>query len=68
QTGQVEIRVYNITGQRVKTLVNEPQEAGYYSTVWDGRNEQGSHVSSGTYFYVVKAGSDEATRKMVLIR
>ncbi|OQY28343.1 MAG: hypothetical protein B6244_07495 [Candidatus Cloacimonetes bacterium 4572_55] len=68
RAGDVEIRVYNITGQRIKTLVDDPHEAGYYSVIWDGHNDRGSQVSSGTYFYVVKAGTDEATRKMVLIR
>ncbi|OQY29372.1 MAG: hypothetical protein B6244_03940 [Candidatus Cloacimonetes bacterium 4572_55] len=68
RAGDVEIRVYNISGQRVKTLVDKQQETGYYSVIWDGRNERGSQVGSGTYFYVVKAGSDEAMRKMVLLK
>lgn len=68
KTDDVEIRVYNITGQQVKTLVDKPHEAGYYSVVWDGRNDLGSQVSSGTYFYVIKAGKNEAMRKMVLLK
>ena len=64
----LEIRVYNISGQQVKTLVDTPQDAGYYSVVWDGRNDRGNQVGSGTYFYVIKAGMDEAMRKMVLLK
>ncbi|MCP4708241.1 MAG: T9SS type A sorting domain-containing protein [Planctomycetes bacterium] len=68
RSGPVEIRVYNIAGQQVKTLVDEKQKAGYYSVVWDGRNEQGNQVSSGTYFYMVKAGREEVLKKMVLLK
>ncbi len=68
RTGPVEIRIYNIAGQRVKTLVDEKQEPGYYSVSWDGRNEQGSQVNSGTYFYRVKAGKEDVMKKMVLLK
>ncbi|OQY30289.1 MAG: hypothetical protein B6244_00060 [Candidatus Cloacimonetes bacterium 4572_55] len=64
----LEIRVYNISGQQVKTLVDTPQDAGYYSVVWDGLNDRGNQVGSGTYFYVIKAGMDEAMKKMILLK
>ncbi|MFQ6094435.1 MAG: cohesin domain-containing protein, partial [bacterium] len=43
----VSLRIYNILGQEVRTLVDEPKEPGYYSVVWDGRDERGDEVASG---------------------
>jgi len=68
------LKVYNMTGQLVRTLIkDQAYEAGYYSTIWDGRNDRGSQASSGVYFYQLKAkGQDgkrfEATRRMALLR
>ncbi len=64
----VNIDIFNIHGQRVKNLVNETKEPGSYSAQWDGRNELGAHVSSGIYFYRIKAGEFVSTRKMVLLK
>ena len=46
----VVIRIFNIRGQIVKTLVDEDKSPGYYSIVWDGTNDSGDEVSSGVYF------------------
>jgi hypothetical protein len=64
----VQIRVYNVAGQVVKTLVEGKQEAGYKSVTWDGRNDRGVPVGSGVYLYRMEAGSFTATRKMVVVR
>jgi flagellar hook assembly protein FlgD len=64
----VKLAIYNISGQKVKTLVDEKQSAGYKNAVWNGKNEQGLEASSGIYFYVLKAGTYSETRKMVRIR
>jgi hypothetical protein len=66
--GHVNLTVYNILGQEVATLVNSEQEAGRYSTVWDGRNASGAKVSSGMYLYRLQVGSETVTRKMLLLR
>ncbi|MCP4709389.1 MAG: T9SS type A sorting domain-containing protein [Planctomycetes bacterium] len=68
QAGQVEITVYNTVGQLIITLVDNEQDAGYYSLVWDGRNGQGKAVVSGTYFYRVNVGNKKLIRKMVLLK
>jgi flagellar hook assembly protein FlgD len=55
-------------GQKVKTLINQNQEAGYYSVEWDGRNDFGNPVSSGIYLYRIKAGNFISVHKMTLLR
>ncbi len=66
--GLVTVRIYDVAGRLVRTLVNETKEAGAYSAVWDGRNEGGAAVASGIYFYKMDAGSFSATKKLVLLR
>jgi len=65
---KVNLTIYNLLGQKVKTLVNEPQTAGYKTTHWNGRDEQGNLVSSGIYFYKLNAGEYTDTKKMVMTK
>ncbi len=60
--------IYNLLGQRVKTLVDEPQKSGEYEVVWDGKDDEGKDVASGIYFCKLTTGSYQKTRKMVLLR
>ncbi len=62
------IRVYNLLGQLVRTLVDGEQEPGYHSVRWDGRNGLGKDVSSGIYFYKLQAGDYTSVRKMILLK
>jgi hypothetical protein len=64
----VHMVVFNVTGQQVKTLVDGYLEAGQHSVVWDGRDEFGSDVASGIYFYRVEADGFTQTKKMVLLK
>jgi len=59
----VQIRIYDLLGKQVETLVSETQEAGYKSVQWDATN-----IPSGMYFYQVRAGEHVQTRKMVLLK
>lgn len=68
QAGDVKLTVFNILGQNVRNLVNNYQEAGTYSVVWDGKDASGKPVSSGVYFYQIKTGEYEKTRKMMLLK
>lgn len=68
QTANVEISIYNTLGQKVKTLVSESQDAGRYRATWDATNDEGRAVSSGIYFYTVKAGEHSTIKKMMLVK
>lgn len=62
------LKIYNILGQLVKTLVDEAQEPGSYEVIWDGKDEEGNEVASGIYFHQLKTAEFSQTKKMVLIR
>ncbi|MFQ5870494.1 MAG: T9SS type A sorting domain-containing protein, partial [Candidatus Zixiibacteriota bacterium] len=59
----VKLEVYNLLGQKVATLIDEKQQAGYRSVLWDA-----SDVSSGLYFYKLTAGDFTETRRMMLVK
>ena len=48
------MKIYDILGQEVRTLINENKPAGYHSVVWDGKDNSGQQLSSGVYFYSLK--------------
>ncbi len=66
--GKVTMKVYNILGQEVRTLVNAVREPGFYEVMWDGRSDTGSQVSSGVYIYRMEAGKFIQTRKMLFVK
>ena len=66
--GEVSIRVFDVSGRLVRTLVNGHQTAGSKSVTWSGANDRGQSVSSGIYFYRMTAPGFTRTRKMVLLR
>jgi flagellar hook assembly protein FlgD len=74
-TSKVTIAIYNVLGQKVRTLVNEIQNAGPQLQVWNSKSDAGSNVASGVYFYRIQthglsgsSGAFTATKKMVLLR
>lgn len=64
----VTLEVYNVLGQRVRTLVQERRDAGVHRVRWNGHNRYGEPAGSGVYFYRITAGDFQKTRKMVLVR
>jgi hypothetical protein len=66
----VMLRIYNVTGQLVRTLVNEEQipRGEGYTIVWNGRSNSGNPVSSGVYFYKIVTKNFTETKKMVLLK
>ena len=64
----VTIRIYNVAGQLLRTLVNDARAAGPHQVLWDGRNNAGQRVSSGVYFYKLQANDFAQTKKMVLLK
>jgi hypothetical protein len=66
---KVKLDIYDISGQRVKSLINnELLEAQYHYTIWDGSNDQNLSVSSGTYFLRLRTEGTQKMMKMLLIR
>jgi hypothetical protein len=68
QAEAVRLDVFNINGHRVRTLVDEYQEAGDYSVVWDAQDDDGHKVASGVYLYKIKAGDFTDAKKMTLMK
>jgi hypothetical protein len=62
------LKIYNILGQRVKTLVDEDVPPGTYRIVWDGRDENGERVASGVYLYRFTTDEYRKTKKMVMMK
>ena len=69
QAADVELTVYNVVGQPVRTLVAEHQSAGRYVVEWDATNDSGHSLSSGMYFYRLQAGGEfHEVKKMLLLK
>jgi hypothetical protein len=64
----VELKIFNILGQEVKTLVSQRQSQGIYSIEWDGKTDNGINVVSGLYLYRLQAGKYVSTKKMLIIK
>ncbi|MBL7148612.1 MAG: T9SS type A sorting domain-containing protein [Candidatus Cloacimonetes bacterium] len=64
----VEISIYNIKGQKVKTLVNKILPAGEHTTIWNGKDSNNKRVGSGIYFYKLEAGGYQKVKKMLLLK
>jgi hypothetical protein len=65
---QIEMSIFNLLSERVKTLTDDFQSRGIYSLIWDGKHDNGQQVSSGTYYYRLKADDIVLTRRMILIQ
>jgi len=68
ENGHVNITIYDMLGREVKTLINQTQDAGYRSIIWDATNDYGKPVSAGIYLYQIQAGEYMQTKKMVLLK
>ena len=64
----VNLEVYNIKGQKVKTLINEQLQKGKHSIIWSGLDKNNKSVSSGIYLYKIKAGNQESVKRMLLLK
>jgi flagellar hook assembly protein FlgD len=64
----VALRIYDVAGRQVATLVDEPRAAGAHAVRWDGRGASGAEMASGIYFCRLEAGPAVETRKMSLVR
>ncbi len=68
ESGDVSLIIYNVLGQKVRSLVSAYQVAGAYQVRWDGRNNNGQAVASGRYVYYLKTVQGEITGRMVLLK
>jgi hypothetical protein len=68
EASQVSIQIFNVQGQLVRTLFSAEQPAGYHTIQWNGRNDFGSQLGSGVYFYRVQSGKDKMIKKMLLVK
>jgi len=68
EDSRILIEIYNIKGQKVKTLINEFREAGYYSVIWNGKDNSNKQVASGLYFYRMKTANYNKMRKILLLK
>ena len=67
ESRQTSLVIYNALGQKIRTLLSEPRSAGKHTIVWNGRDDGGRAVSSGTYFFRLTSGSFVQTRRMTLV-
>jgi flagellar hook assembly protein FlgD len=65
---RVVLRVYDVSGRLVRTLVDGVREGNQYVATWDGKNDRGTRVAAGIYFYKLQHGPKTMTKKMVLFR
>ena len=64
----VRLEIFEVTGRRVRTVVDTRRPAGFHAAVWDGNDSDGRRVASGTYIYRLKSGDFTATRKLTVLR
>jgi len=65
---EVSLKIFNMLGQEVISLVESPQKAGAYSIDWRGVNRDGEQLPSGVYFYTLKTENYLSTQKMILLK
>jgi hypothetical protein len=68
QSGRLSLKIFDMLGREVRTLVDGNIEAGSYQASWDGKNESGYDVPSGIYFYQLSTNGGWQTRKMTLVK
>jgi hypothetical protein len=68
RNGLLTLKIYNVRGELVRTLLNENVTAGPDFVEWNGKDHRGSQVASGVYFYEVRQGSDVVVNKMALVK
>ncbi|HCV42807.1 MAG TPA: hypothetical protein DGH68_04945, partial [Bacteroidetes bacterium] len=66
--GVVSLKIFDLLGREIKTLISEPMDPGQYSVQWDATNNNGERVQSGVYIYRLIAGEFSATKKMTLLK
>ena len=68
ESGQVKLEIYNIKGQKVKTLLDCYMSPGRSEMLWNSKDDNGKRVSSGVYFYLLQTPTKHLTKKMLLLK
>ncbi|GEM_PF-2620689 len=68
KASRVVLKIFNLQGQEMRTLLNEEKSAGAFEALWDGKDDTGRQMSSGTYLYQIEAQGLAQTKKMVLLQ
>ncbi len=68
EAGKVNLAIYNLMGQKIRTLSSGEMTPGYHAIVWDGTNDMGSQVATGMYFYAIQTSEFQATKKMLFMK
>lgn len=68
KSSKARLEIYNIVGKLIKVLVNDHQNAGYYTVRWNGRDDFNNSVAGGVYIYILKTKNFIQSRKLVLVR
>jgi len=68
ENSPVSIEIFNVKGQKVRSLVNNVKEAGEHTVVWNGTDDNGRAVSSGVYYFKMNAGKYSSTKKMIMMK
>jgi hypothetical protein len=68
QEASVKLTVFNVLGQSLRTLVDQKEGPGRHMIVWDGKNDLGSRVTPGVYWYRLRAGSYTSVKKTIVVR
>ena len=68
QMAHIKLTIFNIKGQKVKVLLDQMKEPGFYTSSWEGKDDNGNRVASGVYFYSVLAKEFTQTRQMLLLQ
>jgi len=64
----VQIKIYDILGRKIISLVNNKQKPGYHSIEWNATNDHGSPIPAGIYFYMIQADNFIQMKKMILLK
>ena len=68
EAGNVNLAIYNLMGQKIRTLSSDNMTPGYHAIIWDGTNDIGSQVATGMYFYSIQSSEFHATKKMLFLK
>lgn len=68
KSGMVDVKIYDINGRLIRTMLNEHQEMGTHQIKWDSKNDAGTTVASGVYFYQIRFDNSVLSRKMLLLK